>query len=288
VDNTEGQLHWLDFASGRRDAAHAGKTVGFVALTTDPEVVILGVGAGLSFFNLANRQFEWIFDLEPAVAKLRCNDGKVDPSGRLWAGTMQSGGETDEGSLFAIDSDLGPTAMLRGLRISNGLAWRQERAWMYFVDSPTCRIDRFDWNGSTGAIGRRITLAEFPASDGTPDGMTIDTEGHLWVAFWGGGCVRHIDGETGRVLGSIELPVAQVTSCTFGGDDHATLFITSAAHGLSPVERALQPLAGALFAATPGPVGMPAQVFPCAPKFGKPRARTDRNGTALSASQLRL
>ena len=156
---------------------------------------------------------------------------------------------------------------------------------MYFIDSPTCRIDRFDWNRSTGAIERRITLAEFHACDGTPDGMTIDTEGHLWVAFWGGGCVRRIHGETGKVLGKVELPVTQVTSCTFGGEDCATLFITSAAHGLSPSQRAQQPLAGALFVATPGPAGMPTHVFPYAPKVGKLRSRADRNRTAFYASQ---
>src|SRR5690606_22293827 len=120
----------------------------------------------------------------------------------------------------------------------------------------TRRIARFDWNAENGAIDPVGTLAEFSIAEGFPDGMTIDAEGHLWVAFWGGSCVRRIDGVTGETLSTIDLPVTQPSSCSFGGADAATLFITTAAADLTAAERKRQPLAGAVFAVRPGVRGL--------------------------------
>ena len=145
------------------------------------------------------------------------------------------------------------------MTISNGLAWSHDGATMYYIDSPTQRIDAFSYAPATGEIADRRTVVEVPAELGTPDGMTIDADGGLWIALWGGGAVhRYVDGRLDRV---ITLPVSQPTSCAFGGPDLDELYVTSAWKGLSPEVRRAQPLAGALFRLRPGVRGIPPSVF---------------------------
>jgi sugar lactone lactonase YvrE len=271
VDITSGRVHWLNAGSGQREKIQMEQTVSFVALTNDPSRVVVGLGSGLAFLDLRTRREEKFAQLESESAKLRCNDGKCDPTGRIWAGTMQWGGNSDRGSLTMVGPNLQGVRRLTDLRIANGLAWSAERREMYFIDSPSRRIDRFDWDAASGAITPKEALAVFEPADGTPDGMTIDRNGNLWVAFWNGACVRQIDGGSGEILARIDLPVAQVTSCVFGGRDFSTLFITTAANGLSAEQRAQQPLAGALFAACPGARGLAADRFVWSP----PKKATD-------------
>jgi sugar lactone lactonase YvrE len=262
VDITAGRLHWLNAGSGRRESIQVTQPIGFVALTGDPRRVILGVGSGLVFLDLLSQRCEKFAQLESVNARLRCNDAKCDPAGRLWVGTMQWGGDSDCGSLTTVDGDLHGVRRLVDLKIANGLAWHAERGEMYFIDSSTRRIDRFDWDAASGSIKPKGTLVAFEFSDGVPDGMTIDECGNLWVAFWGGSCVRQIDGSSGQVLAKIDIPVTQVTSCVFGGRDFSTLFITTAANGLTAVQRKQQPMAGAIFTVRPGVKGLAGHRFP--------------------------
>lgn len=262
VDITQGGLHWLDEGANERETIRLNAPLGFISLTEDPQIVIAGRGASLAWLDVGSAKLTPIVDLEPPEALLRCNDGKPDPRGRLWAGTYASNGSPDiKGSLYSIGHDSRVLKQLDHLGCSNGLAWHLERGELYFIDSPTRRIDRFEWNPDTGDIEGRAPLVSFSEDDGMPDGMCIDAAGHLWVAFWGGACVRRIDGQTGRTLEKIDLPAAQVTSCTFGGPDLATLFVTTASVGLSPEQRAAQPLAGHVFAIRPGVTGLPADRF---------------------------
>jgi sugar lactone lactonase YvrE len=261
VDITQGCLRWLDAGAHSQVTWRIGGTLGFVALTTDPGRLVAGHNSTLVELQLDSRQVEPRANLEPAGGPLRCNDGKCDPAGRLWAGTMRWGGDTRPGSLYVVDSAWRPASKLTGLAIANGLAWHRERREMYFVDSPTRRIDRFDWDAGTGHLVRKSPLAEYGPRDGSPDGLTIDAEGNLWVAFWGAGCVRRIDGRSGRTLARVDVPAAHVTSCTFGGAAEATLFITTAAAEVSDAQRAAQPLAGAVFAVETGVRGLPADRF---------------------------
>ncbi len=189
-----------------------------------------------------------------ADSALRFNDGKCDPAGRFWAGTMALDAAAGAGSLYCLDTDGEVTQVLTDVSISNGLAWSSDRSTMFFIDSPTQRIDAFDYTLSTGAIGNRRVAVEIPASMGEPDGMTIDAEGGLWVALWGGSAVhRYLDGRLERV---ISLPVSQPTSCAFGGPHLDELYVTSAWQGLNSSQREAQPLAGALFRIRPGVQGI--------------------------------
>lgn len=187
----------------------------------------------------------------PEIA-VRCNDAKCDPRGRCLLGTMAHGGDPGCGSLYRLEPGAPLERVLAGVTISNGLAWSADATRLYYVDTGTRRIDVFDYDLESGELSGRRPLAEVPAEAGMPDGMTIDAEGCLWVALWGGGAVRRYtpEGELDRVL---ELPTPQVTSCVFAGPELDLLVITTARLGLGPEERT----AGLTFAVAPGVTGTP-------------------------------
>lgn len=190
---------------------------------------------------------------------LRFNDGKCDPAGRFWAGSMSYDSATPAAALHRLDHDGMVTNMLDGITISNGLAWSADATTMFYIDTPTRQIEAFSFDAAAGEISERRTIVELPPDLGYPDGMTIDAEDGLWVACWSGGAVRrYVDGKLDHV---IEMPVSQPTSCAFGGPDLDELYITSARQSLGPAELAEQPLAGALFRIRPGVRGVPAVAF---------------------------
>ncbi|MGB0113142.1 MAG: SMP-30/gluconolactonase/LRE family protein [Ilumatobacteraceae bacterium] len=190
---------------------------------------------------------------------LRFNDGKCDPRGRFWAGTIAEDQSSGTAALHRLDPDGNVTRMLDGVTISNGLCWSADGTTMYYIDTPTGRVDAFAFEASSGEICDRRTVVSVPDGAGSPDGMTIDVEGGLWVAFWDGHVVRrYVDGRLDR---EIRLPVARVTSCTFGGPDLDELYITTASDGLTARQRRAQPLAGALFRARPGVHGVAPVAF---------------------------
>lgn len=261
VDIVGEQFHWLDRGATERSSFSLPGPVGFICLTEDPDTLIAGCGARVLSVDLASHRIETLLELAPPDSGLRCNDGKCDPTGRLWVGTMPMHPAAPRGALYSIDHDLTVRRHLSDLGCANGLAWNVTWREFYFTDTLTRRIDRHRWDPRNGALANAQPLAHFAEGDGLPDGMCIDDSGHLWVGFWDGGCVRQIDGFTGKVRTIIDLPVARVTSCTFGGDDLGTLFITTAATGLDQADRASQPLAGGVFSVRTGARGLPADCF---------------------------
>jgi len=211
------------------------------------------------FWVVGDGRTRRITSVAEAGPSLRFNDGKCDSAGRFWAGTMAYDETPGAGSLYRLDLNGQASLMLDGVTISNGLAWSLDGRKMYYIDSPTGRIDAFSFSPGTGEISGRRPAITIPAALGVPDGMTIDAEGGLWVALWGGGAVhRYLDGRLAQV---ISLPVSQPTSCTFGGEELDELFVTSAREGLSLDQREAQPLAGAVFRVRPGVHGLPAATF---------------------------
>lgn len=184
----------------------------------------------------------------------RFNDGKCDPAGRFWAGTMET--ETRKGALFRLDPDLSVHQMLDGVGCSNGIVWSLDRKTMYYIDTRTRRIDAFDYELGAGVISNRRPIVTVPEEHGHPDGMTMDAEGKLWVAHWDGWCVCRWDPATGELLQKIRLPVARPTSCAFGGAGLDTLYVTSATTELDSAALAKQPEAGGLFICNPGVRGL--------------------------------
>jgi sugar lactone lactonase YvrE len=187
---------------------------------------------------------------------VRMNDGKCDPAGRFWAGTMHVNEVPDAGALFRLDGPGAATCVIKPVTISNGLGWSPDGAWMYYIDTPTRSVRRYEFDVATGALGAGAVFVDTSAHAGFPDGMSIDAEGNLWVAFWDGGAVRCFSPE-GALLEELSVPVRRPTSCTFGGAGLDQLLITTARHGLSEAELLEQPLAGSLLVIEPGVAGRP-------------------------------
>jgi sugar lactone lactonase YvrE len=164
------------------------------------------------------------------------------------------------GALYCLHPDLTVQRMVPNVSVSNGLAWSLDHTTMYFVDSPTRRIVGFDYELGSGSIGNERTIFQVPEGAGFPDGMTIDAEGHLWLALWEGGRVLRVDPTVGAISDEIVMPVSRPTSCCFGGPDLEDLFITSASN-LPAHQRRREPQAGGVFRVRPGVKGLPASDF---------------------------
>jgi sugar lactone lactonase YvrE len=265
----ERALYWVDIerprvlrlctATGERAAFPVPEEIGCLVPRRGGGFVA-GLRSGLAFVDLTEDGLEVrpILAPEPDLPGNRLNDGKCDAEGRLWVGTMDDACERPTGALYRLDPDLRLSRMDGGYAVTNGPAFSPDGTVLYHNDSMARTILAFDCDPSTGEIANRRVFARL--ADGFPDGMTVDAEGGLWCAVWGGARVLRLlpDGSIDRVL---ELPVRQVTSCAFGGDDLRTLYVTTAAIRLSPDELRDQPLAGGLFAWRAEVPGLPAAEF---------------------------
>lgn len=184
----------------------------------------------------------------------RFNDGKIDRSGRFWAGTMDHAEAQASGTLYRIDHDLTCTAIDTGYRVTNGPAFSVDGSIMYHTDSALQSVYAFDVDAVGNATNRRLFL-QFTPDMGYPDGMTVDIENCLWIAFWDGWCIRRFAPD-GSLLATIPVPVQKPTSVAFGGSHMDRIFVTSASRDLSDAERAGQPNAGGMFAFSPGVKGI--------------------------------
>ncbi|TFD93868.1 SMP-30/gluconolactonase/LRE family protein [Cryobacterium lactosi] len=189
-------------------------------------------------------------------ATVRMNDGGTAPDGSFYCGSMAYDQRTGAGSLYRLAPDGSVTLAQAGVTISNGLDWSPDGSLAYYNDTPTGRIGVFDWAPDTGLTGLR-TFAEIPSADGYPDGLTVDSDGGVWVALYAGGAVRRYTPD-GRLDEVITVAADRVTACTFGGDDLSQLFITTSRENLAPGE---DPLAGSIFTVAPGVTGQPVRPF---------------------------
>jgi sugar lactone lactonase YvrE len=214
---------------------------------------VAGTDQGLAFTEDFKR-FDIFVHPEEAHPDNRFNDGKTDRRGRFWAGTMDNTERHARGTLYRLGADLGLTAVDSGYRVTNGPAFSPGGRIMYESDSALQVTYAFDLDEAGNATNRR-TFIQFGKGEGYPDGMTVDADGCLWIAFWDGWCVRRYSPE-GEKIAEIRMPVQRPTSCAFGGDDLRTLFVTSASRDLKGTELAEQPLAGGLFAIDVGVSGI--------------------------------
>jgi sugar lactone lactonase YvrE len=219
------------------------KSGGFIGGTED----------GIAAIDSEAGRFDILFNPEEDRPGNRFNDGKLDRQGRFWAGTMDDGEREDSGTLYRIDDDLSWHAMDGGYRVTNGPAFSPDGKIMYHNDSARQLTYVFDL--ADGQPGERRIFLQFKEGEGYPDGMTVDSEGCLWIALWDGWCVRRYS-PGGEWLETLKMPVARPTSCAFGGLDLNQLYITSASVGLDQAAREMQPNAGGLFMVTPGVRGL--------------------------------
>ena len=213
-----------------------------------------GTEGGIAEVDPGAKRFKIFVDPEADKPGNRFNDGKLDRQGRFWAGTMDDEERSDSGTLYRVDADLGIAAVDGQYRVTNGPAFSPDGKTMYHNDSARQVTYRFELDPDGTPRERRVFL-QFGKGEGFPDGMTVDSEGSLWIAFWDGWCVRRY-APSGEWLETIRMPVQRPTSCTFGGRDLDRLYITSASIGLDEEAIEMQPNAGGLFMVTPGVQGI--------------------------------
>jgi sugar lactone lactonase YvrE len=262
VDVAAGLIHALDPRTGTVTTQQVGQPVGSIAPTHDGGLVV-AVRDGFGLFPADDEKLDVLLETEKDNAANRMNDGKCDCFGRFWAGSMAVDHTPGAGTLYRLESSgdgLTVSAQVSGSTISNGLDWSLDNTQMYYIDSATQRIDVFDFDAPAGRLRNRRPFVVIPHADGLPDGMTVDAEGHVWVALFGAGKVRRYT-PTGAIDMEVLLPVTLVTSCAFGGDTLQDLYITTARHRLSAAEAAVQTIAGGLFVCRPGPAGRTPFVF---------------------------
>jgi sugar lactone lactonase YvrE len=242
VDIEGCELHVLE--SGEDRAIGLDAMVG-AAAPTSSGVVLVALADRLALVDLDDDSVRTLVRL-PHGPALRSNDGACDAAGRFWIGTMALDLTPGAGALYRFDGRL--ERVLDGVTLSNGLGWTRDDTRMYYIDSTQCRVDVFDFELESGRLDGRRPFVSIDKSVGTPDGLTVDDEGGVWVAIYGGSCVRRYD-ERGRLDAVLEVPAENVTSCCFGGDDGRSLFVTTAAPD------------GNVYVTQPGVGGPPAHVF---------------------------
>lgn len=261
VDILNGELYQFSPHSKKQTTIALHQMIGAFALCSDGNLIVV-LQNGFAFVDRTNGSIKMISDPEIHLTGNRFNDGKCDPGGRFWAGTMSLLETPEVGAVYMMDNDLTVTQKIPSVSISNGMAWSMDGTVFYFIDSPARCVDAYDFDVKSGQISNRRIVVQVPEADGFPDGMTIDEEGMLWIAHWGGWQVARWNPANGEKLFSFKLPVEKITSCTFGGDELKDMYITSAKVGLSETESKEQPLAGSLFVINNcGYVGQPAVKF---------------------------
>ena len=258
IDVEAGKI--FSFKDGILTVWEAGEKVGFAVLRENGGV-IAGLQSGFCAVDFPNGGKEVLADPESDLPGNRFNDGKVDPRGRVFGGTLSmtkpEGVTGPMAALYRLDkTDEGFRAVrvIDKVGLANGLAWSADRTKFYFVDTDASTVTEYAYDIETGAVGEGRVIISVPLEMGFPDGMTIDAEGKLWIALWQGCAVSRWDPETGKMLEKYELPAKNVSSCCFGGPEMDTLFITTASQDTDTSE---YPLAGNVFCMKPGVKGEP-------------------------------
>lgn len=209
--------------------------------------VLLALESGLTTFDLANEELIRLPVLKNSNPEMRYNDGKVDPNGNFWIGSMHKKAAPKMGNLYRVDPQMNTTQHIADTSISNGMVWTSDQKTFYYIDTTAYEVWRYDYDIATSEITNKQVAFSIPQDFGGPDGMSIDSEDMLWIAHWGGNCIRRWNPNTGEVLEQVEVSAPHVTSCCFGGNDLKTLYITTARSGLSQSQLEEFPLSGGLF-----------------------------------------
>ena len=259
-DARTGTLYWIDILEQRIYAN------GDVFLEADETIGCLSPrkGGGLIFTKRASfwtceadsTNQTLLSSLTDEPANNRFNDGKCDPRGRFLAGTMDMGEADPNGSLYSFDGK-SVTKLFGNVTISNGLTWSPDHTTLYYIDTPTHEVRAFDYDVENGTVGNMRVVVQVSETFGSPDGMTSDTQGNLWIAMWGGAQVTKWNPHTGQLLERIPVPAKNVSSCVFGGKNMNELYMTSARVDLDEATLKQYPLTGGVFRLETNVEGMP-------------------------------
>lgn len=269
-DHKNKRLYWVDI-DGMKVHIYDPKTnenksfdtptqVGTVVPKNKAEAVI-ALADGVYMLNTDTGAITLLSDVESEMTYNRFNDGKCDPNGNLWVGSMYFKQSSPKANLYKVDPMGKATKMLDSITISNGIVWTQDKTTMYYIDTPTMHIRAFDFDPINSTISNERIAVVVPESLGYPDGMAIDSEDKLWVGLWNGNSVARFDPISGTLMSKIEVPAHNVTSCSFGGKNFETLYITTASVDMTEEEQKKYPLAGSLFEVKPGVKGVEGNYF---------------------------
>ena len=236
--------------------------LGSFALVADSDYLICGFASGFAYFNPHNPQMtglQWLQKIEQDNPGTRLNDGRADRQGRFWAGSMVESGDQGGGALYCLDQQLQVTSKVSGLSISNSLCWSPDSKVMYHTDTPSRRINAYDFDATTGAIANQRCLVRTEKGC-FPDGSTVDAEGYIWNAQWGASQVVRYS-PAGEIDFILPLSVSQPTCVAFGGPQLDRLFITSATQGMDEQALLAEPEAGNVLVFQTNVVGIPDSRF---------------------------
>jgi sugar lactone lactonase YvrE len=260
VDIEGKMLHVYDPSTNEDKFFPVGSRVGTVVPVQDGGALV-ATQSGIQKIDTKTGKLTWVINPLPDTVGLRFNDGKCDPAGRFWIGTLAMDSRRRGAVLWRMDKDKSIHLMLDSVSISNGIVWTADKKTMYYNDTPTGTVQGFDYNDKTGEISNRRVVIRIPRGGGGPDGMTIDADGNLWVALWGSGTVGKYDPRTGELLQKVIVPAPNVSSCAFGGKNLDVLYITTARAWVNADKLKEFPLSGGLFSVKPGVRGVPAEFY---------------------------
>ena len=222
--------------------------------------VLVALADGVYKLNLKTKSLDRFCDSKLSAQENRFNDGKCDPNGNLWVGTINLD-IPFASKLYRINHKGQSKVILDSVTNSNGIVWSKDSKTMFYIDSPSKQIKAFDYDIKTSSISNQRVLVEVSDELGILDGMTIDENDNLWVGLWNGSAVAHFNTKTGELIKKINVPAKNVTSCAFGGKELDILYITTSSLGMTDEEKILYPDAGSIFKITPGVKGVETQHF---------------------------
>ena len=242
TDITQNKFHTADLDTGTTQSFAAPSMVGAIAHTRNGDF-IAATQEGFAHVSIDGK-FSRVHTF--LAADMRMNDGKVDPAGRFWAGSLALSFEKNRGSLYVLEKDGSYSSVLDDVTLSNGMGWSPDSNFFYYIDSIPGVLKRFDYESVDGRISNPVDLITFDTSKGIPDGMSVTSNGKIVVALWDGGRVEIYE-PSGKKISEIKLGVSRPTSCTFGGADGNVLIVTTASQG---IDLGKEPLAGKILAVT--------------------------------------
>ncbi len=260
IDIEKNTLFEYDPADESSKSYDVKQKIGTIVPETDNSVIV-ALQDGVYRLDLLSGNLSFIGRPKSLKTGERFNDGKCDPQGRFWVGSMSTTGKSKGSYLYKMDPAGTFTEMIDSVSISNGIIWSPDGSKMYYTDTPTGKVMAFDFDGKSGTISNPRIAVTVNDTLGHPDGMTIDAAGKLWVAMWGGSAVCRFDPDGGKLLDRIMVPAKNVTSCAFGGPDLDMLYITTASTGMKKEELQKYPGAGGLYRIQPGVKGIKANYF---------------------------